>query len=199
MVLSGGLGNSAYVRDQLHNRYAHGNAPHINACSLQIRVAPDPQLVVCKGNVADRVQKLKSGQSVLGWRCCRSSYGLRCKVKHDPNNPAYFGLNTARDALDGQLYVMDYIDWLIKQVSPPRPVVSRVANEDKGEPVSSDHPIVRPFSRKCSPATPLIPNPPRVFPSDIICSDVEKSMLPVIMDSCKICLFPRSLPRTYNL
>jgi hypothetical protein len=128
MVLSGGLGNSAYVRDQLHSRYACGNAPHINASNLQIRVAPDPQLVVCKGNVADRVQKLTSGQSVLGWRCSRSSYGLLCKVKYDANNPAYYGLNTARDPLDGQLYIMDYIDWFIKQVRLSDHVFSQVAN-----------------------------------------------------------------------
>ncbi|KAF1831720.1 hypothetical protein BDW02DRAFT_504623 [Decorospora gaudefroyi] len=174
MVLSGGLGNSVYVRDQLRNRYANGNArKHSNAFNLQIRVAPDPQLVVCKGNVADRVEKLKSGQSVLGWRCCRSSYGLLCKVKHDPRNPAHHGLNTQRDALDGQMYVTDYIDWFIK----------------KGEPVSNEHPIVKTFSRKCSPATNIRPNPPRVFPTDVVCSDVDMSMLPVVMNSAchRIC------------
>src|SRR4051794_18288016 len=69
LVLSGGLGNSAYVRDCLRNRYGFGNSTHPNARCLQVRVAPDPQLVVCKGNVADRVAKIKSGQSILGWRC----------------------------------------------------------------------------------------------------------------------------------
>jgi hypothetical protein len=116
MVLSGGLGNSAYVRDQLSNRYAYGNAPHINASNLQIRVAPDPQLVVCKGNVSDRVEKLKSGASVLQWRQCRSSYGMLCKVRYDPQIPAHIGLYTQKDPLDEQLYVSNYIDWFIKQV-----------------------------------------------------------------------------------
>ncbi|KAF2476930.1 uncharacterized protein BDR25DRAFT_208753 [Lindgomyces ingoldianus] len=167
MVLSGGLGNSAYVRDRLRDRYASGNASHFNARNLQIRVAPDPQLVVCKGNVADRVQKLKNGQSVLGWRCCRSSYGTLCKMVYNPQNPAHHGARTQLDPLDGQIYIMDYIDWFIKQ----------------GEPVSSDHPIVRNFRRKCSPATPQNPNPPRVFPTEIISSDVDKSMLPLTMSS----------------
>jgi hypothetical protein len=117
MVLSGGLGNSAYVRDQLRSRYASGTSPHNNASNLQIRVAPDPQLVVCKGNVSDRVQKLKSGESVLGWRCCRSSYGLLCKVKYNPQNRTHIGLSTELDPLDGELYVKRYIDWFIKQVS----------------------------------------------------------------------------------
>jgi molecular chaperone DnaK (HSP70) len=116
LVLSGGLGNSAYVQTCLHNRYALGNTSHSNASGMQIRVAPDPQLVVCKGNVADRVEKLNTGQSVLGWRCCRASYGVICKILHDPENPQHFGLRTERDALDGKLYVVDCIDWFIKQV-----------------------------------------------------------------------------------
>src|SRR6202034_122755 len=70
LVLSGGLGNSPYVQRRLQERYSSGSAPFSNARSLQVRVAPEPQLVVCKGIVADRVQKLKSGRSVLGWRCC---------------------------------------------------------------------------------------------------------------------------------
>ena len=35
---------------------------------------------------------------------------------HEPQNPAHFGLKTERDPLDGKLYVMDCIDWFIKQV-----------------------------------------------------------------------------------
>jgi hypothetical protein len=116
MVLSGGLGNSAYVRDCLVNRYANGNAPHPNARTLQIRVSPDPQLVVCKGNVADRVTKLKSGQSILGWRCSRSSYGTLCKIPYDPQNTAHFNMKTEQDPMDGKLYIVNSIDWFIKQV-----------------------------------------------------------------------------------
>jgi hypothetical protein len=119
MVLSGGLGNSAYVQTQLRNRYSSGNAPRWNAKNIELRVAPDPQLVVCKGNVSDRVQKLKSGQSVLGWRCCRSSYGTLCKVMYNPKDPMHYGLRTEKDLLDGKLYIMEYIDWFIKQVHFP--------------------------------------------------------------------------------
>lgn len=175
LVLSGGLGNSAYVRDSVRNRFAFGNSNHGNARNIQIRVAPDPQLVVCKGNVADRIQKLKSGQSVLGWRCCRASYGTLCKVAYDPQNRAHIGLKTEIDAYDGKLYVMDYIDWLIK----------------KGEPVSIDQPKVASFNRKCQPATSYVPHPPRVFPTAIICSEVDREFLPPTMNSscrsiCKV-------------
>lgn len=116
LVLSGGLGNSAYVQSCLRQKYASGSSTHSNAQNMQIRVAPDPQLVVCKGNVADRVQKLKSGQSVLGWRCCRASYGTKCKILYNPQHKEHVGLRTEIDPLDGKAYVMDCIDWFIKKV-----------------------------------------------------------------------------------
>ena len=119
LVLSGGLGNSAYVQSCLRTRYASGNPTHSNAQSIQLRVAPDPQLVVCKGNVADRVAKLKSGQSVLGWRCCRASYGTKCKMLYNPNNNQHIGLQTEIDLLDGKMYVVDCVDWFVKKASTP--------------------------------------------------------------------------------
>jgi hypothetical protein len=115
-VLSGGLGSSAYVQSCLRSKYAFGKSIHGNARNIQIRVAPDPQLVVCKGNVADRIAKLKSGQSVLGWRCCRASYGTMCKVLYNPNNPQHIGQRTEIDILDGKSYVVGCVDWFIKKV-----------------------------------------------------------------------------------
>jgi hypothetical protein len=116
LVLSGGLGNSPYVQRRLSERYSSSNAPFPNARSLQVRVAPDPQLVVCKGIVADRVTKIKTNKSVLEWRCCRASYGTACKVLFDPENPQHFGQTTQKDHLDGKLYIADCITWFIKQV-----------------------------------------------------------------------------------
>lgn len=116
-MLSGGLGNSTYVQKRLRERYSSGNASFPNSRPIQVRVAPEPQLVVCKGIVADRAQKLKSGRSVLGWRCCRASYGTLCKVPYNPKNPQHFGQRTERDPLDGKLYINDWISWFIKQVT----------------------------------------------------------------------------------
>ena len=113
LVLSGGLGNSVYIQKRLVSRYAYGASPFPNAANLQVRVAPDPQLVVCKGIVADRLQKLKSGVSILGWRCCRASYGTICKVEYDPKDPNHLGKRTVRDVADGKVYVMDVIDWYV--------------------------------------------------------------------------------------
>jgi len=115
-VLSGGLGNSAYVYRRLQDRYSFGNAPFQNARALQVKVAPEPQLVVCKGIVADRVQKLKTGTSVLNWRCCRASYGTLAKVAFNPQNPEHFGRSPVKDNFDGKLYILECISWFIKEV-----------------------------------------------------------------------------------
>ncbi|OAG01206.1 uncharacterized protein CC84DRAFT_1221733 [Paraphaeosphaeria sporulosa] len=146
MVLSGGFGNAAY--------------------NLQIRVVPEPQLVVCNGNVADRMQKLKSGRNVLGWRCCRTSYGTLCKVLYDPNDQLCYGVTTQIDPLYKKPYVMQYIDCF-------------------GQPVSSDEPIVQTFKRKGPPATAAQPSPTRMFPTEIICSELDASTLPNVMNAYK--------------
>jgi len=119
LVLSGGLGNSAYVYQRLRDRYAFGNSPFPNARSLQVKVAPEPQMVVCKGIVADRVQKLKTGKSVLGWRCSRASYGTLAKVLYNPQNSEHFGRTPVRDNFDGKLYILECISWFIKEVTLP--------------------------------------------------------------------------------
>ncbi len=86
---------------------------------------------------------------------------------YDPDKPEHKGQEAYRDPLDGKLYIMDYIDWFIK----------------KGEPISSDFPIVRNFRRKCSPATASNPFPARVFPTDVISSDVDGSLAVTFNDS----------------
>ncbi|KAL2068019.1 hypothetical protein VTL71DRAFT_16117 [Oculimacula yallundae] len=161
LVLSGGLGNSAYIQKRLRARYAFGASLFSNASSLQVRVAPDPQLVVCKGIVADRLQKLKGGQSILGWRCCRASYGTICKVLYDPTNSKHFNQRTHRSEVDGKVYVSNVVDWFIKQ----------------GEAVSIDHPIVRTFTQQIK-----FENTYRVFPVSIIVSHLEKDLLPYTMN-----------------
>lgn len=83
---------------------------------MQVRIAPDPQLAVCKGMVADRVRKLKSGKAVLGWRCSRASYGTICRIKYNKKNPDHIGKKTERDSDNGKLYITKAVAWFIKKV-----------------------------------------------------------------------------------
>ncbi|KAL9606461.1 MAG: hypothetical protein Q9179_000377 [Wetmoreana sp. 5 TL-2023] len=161
LILAGGLGHSHYVQDRLRTRFVNGGS-HPNATNIQVRVAPDPQLAVCKGLVGDRLRRLKVGKSVLKWRCCRASYGTICKELYNKDNPQHVGRPTMKDPQNGKLYVMESIAWFIK----------------KGKPVASDEAISHKFHRKISPGDPR-----RVFPTSIVESHVEERFLPHHMGS----------------
>ncbi|EME78602.1 uncharacterized protein MYCFIDRAFT_190830 [Pseudocercospora fijiensis CIRAD86] len=161
LILSGGLGQSPYVQQRLIEHYRMPSGHFSNTKGMQIRVAPDPQLAVCKGLVADRLRKLKAGQGVLSWRCCRASYGLLCKEVFDPENVKHHERRATIDARDGKMYVNNCIAWFVK----------------KGSPVSMDHPIVHDFKRKVAPGDPR-----KVFATKIVVSHVEKDLLPYVLD-----------------
>ena len=66
----------------------------------------------------DRIQAIGRGNMIFKERCCRVSYGVRCREKYEPDkNKAHVGQKVIRDPRDGILYVEDQIDWFIKQVS----------------------------------------------------------------------------------
>jgi hypothetical protein len=161
LVLSGGLGNSAYVQSQLRKYYARTSFP--NAESISVSIAPDPQLAVCKGLVSDRVRKILTSRSVLGWRCCRASYGTVCKIAYDKKNPEHQGKELVRDPLNNKLYITQSIAWFVK----------------KGAPVSVDKPIEHNFIKKIDPGDPR-----RAFPTTVIESDLDAAMLPDQMNQC---------------
>jgi hypothetical protein len=162
LVLSGGLGNSVYVQSQLRQHYARSMIP--NAQSISVRIAPDPQLAVCKGLVSDRVRRILTSRSVLGWRCCRASYGTLCKIAYDKTNPDHQGKQTARDPMNGKMYIVQSIAWFVR----------------KGEPVSVDQPIVHSFVKKVSPGDPR-----RAFPTSVVESNLESAALPDQMNQRK--------------
>lgn len=92
--------------------------PHPNATNIKIISATDPQLVVVKGLLLDRLQKLDSGMKpVLATRKARASYGVMCKIKYNPE--VHFQEELKKDPLDGETYAMSQIDWLIKKVCSP--------------------------------------------------------------------------------
>jgi hypothetical protein len=164
LVLSGGLGNSAYVQSRLEKRYAFGLSTFPSARNIQVHVAPEPQLSVCKGIVMDRVRKLSSGTGVLGWRCSRGSFGTICKMPYDPRNPSHAGRQVIRDQYNGKMYLINAIEWFIY----------------KGQPINSDTPITRPFTRKLAPGEVN-----RTFPTSVVTSDVDIERLPLQLNNGK--------------
>jgi hypothetical protein len=89
---------------------------HPHAHQIKILQAPDSQLVVVKGLLLDRLQKLDSGlNSVIVSRIARQSYGAVCKSKYDPS--LHLGQAVKKDPYDGQLYAIGQVNWMIKKVS----------------------------------------------------------------------------------
>ncbi|KAL8693159.1 MAG: hypothetical protein Q9224_003805 [Gallowayella concinna] len=161
LVLAGGLGHSPYVQDRLRAHFVDGGG-NPNARNVQVRIAPDPQLAVCKGLVGDRLRRLKAGKPVLKWRCCRASYGTICKELYNKDNPQHIGRSMYKDPLNGKLYVTQSIAWFIK----------------KGKPVTLDEPITHSFHRKMTPGDPR-----RAFPTSIVESSADEQFLPHHMDA----------------
>jgi hypothetical protein len=88
LVLSGGLSKSAYVQARLKANYGDGTSAFSAARNINIHVATDPQLAVCKGLVLNSMRKGNSGKSVVAWRHCTASYGTLCKTPYDPKDPS---------------------------------------------------------------------------------------------------------------
>ncbi|KAK5086586.1 hypothetical protein LTR05_003754 [Lithohypha guttulata] len=113
LVLSGGLGSSAYLQQSLRRKYLLGRSPHACIKDLQILRVPKPQLAVCHGLVLDRVQQIKESRVVYKERFCRNSYGVVVKAEYDPQ--VHYGEPTSFDHRDKKTYVLNQIDWFIKQ------------------------------------------------------------------------------------
>lgn len=116
LVLSGGLGSSAYLQKRLREKYLFGRGAHACVRDLQILRVPKPQLAVCHGLVLDRVQQIKENRMVYTERFCRNSYGVVVRAEYDPK--LHNGEPTFIDPRDKKRWVSNQIDWFIKQVSP---------------------------------------------------------------------------------
>ncbi|KAI1393154.1 uncharacterized protein F4822DRAFT_383686 [Hypoxylon trugodes] len=158
MILSGGLGSSKYVRDRIQHEMMTSLHPY--AHQVKVLQAPDPQLVVVKGLLLDRLQRLDSRCApVIVSRVARASYGVVCKTKYNP--AIHMGEEIKTDSFDGEQYVMSQIDWLIR----------------KGDPVSTDIPISTTYTKKVDPK-----DPNRTWESVIVVSDLNRDLLPRSMN-----------------
>ena len=65
----------------------------------------------------DRIQTIGRGSMIFKERCCRVSYGVRCREEYSESNKAHVGQKVVLDPRDGKRYVENQIDWFVKQVS----------------------------------------------------------------------------------
>ncbi|RAH50576.1 Hsp70 family protein [Aspergillus brunneoviolaceus CBS 621.78] len=112
LILSGGLGSSPYVRQQLQERYSgSGMTSGPLSGTMQVLTADEPQLVVVHGLVMDRTQQLKRGVVTFGSRCAPVSYGIICNKLYSKD--FHLGERVQIDPRDNRMYVLDQIDWLV--------------------------------------------------------------------------------------
>lgn len=156
MMLSGGLGSSAYVRNQLQERllaYQHPNASRVVVIPCN-----DPQLVVVRGLLFDRQQRWQTGggASVLATRIARASYGVVVQEVYSP--ALHFNEDVRPDPYDRkQKWAINQIQWLIR----------------KGDVVNPNSPLVKPFHIRLAAGDMT-----RSWDAEIILSHNEPSFLP---------------------
>ncbi|KAJ5015657.1 hypothetical protein K4K57_012880 [Colletotrichum sp. SAR 10_99] len=166
MVLSGGLGGSAYVRDNLQHQfqsYSHQNAEKVAVIPCQ-----DPQLVVVRGLLLDHQQRMETGRlSVLATRIARASYGVVIKEVYSPQ--MHFNEDIQNDAFDPKKkWAVNQIRWLIRKgdiVDPNTSLVHSLAislgagdtqrSWDANIVISHNEPTFLPRSLKHAGATKL--------------------------------------------
>lgn len=114
MILSGGLGSSAYVKDRIRHHVQH--FPHPNALSMTVIPSPDPQLVVCRGLLHNQQQLSIGNGEMLVSRIARMSYGLNVKVPFDSTIHNLDDSIPDRFAPKKKRWVPNQIEWLIRKV-----------------------------------------------------------------------------------
>ncbi|KZL70401.1 Hsp70 family chaperone [Colletotrichum tofieldiae] len=155
MILSGGLGSSAYVRDRLQEQFV--SYPHSNANQVSVVPCQDPQLVVVRGLLLDHQQKMESGNlSVLASRIARASYGVI--VKEVYSSALHFDEDIHDDPFDStQKWAVNQIQWLIR----------------KGDVINPNTPLVKSFDIRLRPTETT-----RSWEAKIVVSHNEASFLP---------------------
>ncbi|RVX73957.1 hypothetical protein B0A52_02847 [Exophiala mesophila] len=127
IILSGGLGSSPYVQQRLRSHFS-GQATSGPQASFGINIlaAEEPQLAVVHGLVLERAQQISHTLSPISNRQARVSYGIVVNQRYNPK--LHQGMSYAKDSRDGKNWVMDQIDWLIRQGDhiPPNGFVKRM-------------------------------------------------------------------------
>ncbi|KAM3566714.1 hypothetical protein ARSEF4850_000365 [Beauveria asiatica] len=126
VILSGGLGSSAYVRQSIQQQLV--SFPHPNATNAVVVPCQDPQLVVVRGLLLDHQQRMETGNlSVLATRVARASYGIVIREAYSPAK--HFDEEVIRDQFDPRKrWAVNQVQWMIRKgdlVDPNKPLVNK--------------------------------------------------------------------------
>jgi len=104
------------VRETLQHHFQ--SIRHPNAQAVTIIPCTDPQLVVVRGLLLDRQQKMETGNmAVLATRVARASYGI--VVSEVYSAQLHFNEDVESDRFEpDKKWAKNQIQWLIRKVSP---------------------------------------------------------------------------------
>ncbi|KAL4723347.1 hypothetical protein ACLX1H_009839 [Fusarium chlamydosporum] len=113
VILSGGLGSSAYVREALQEHLS--KLQHPNARNIIVIPSQDPQLIVARGVLENKRQRMESGnKSVLSSWIARASYGVIVQEVYMPAQ--HFDEDIRQDPWDPNVkWATNQIQWLIRK------------------------------------------------------------------------------------
>ncbi|KAF3065460.1 hypothetical protein CFAM422_009516 [Trichoderma lentiforme] len=173
MILSGGLGSSAYVRDKIQQQLI--TYPHMNAMRVAVVPCHDPQLVVVRGLLLDHQQRMATGNvPVLAARIARSSYGIIVREMYSP--ASHFDEDVVQDQWNPKKkWAVNQIQWIIK----------------KGDVIDPNIPLVKSFEYRLGPDDTT-----RCWNADIVVSQNEPSFLPKSLKHAgvtKLCIVKSNL------
>ena len=120
------------MRDTLQQHFQ--SIRHPNAQAVTIIPCTDPQLVVVRGLLLDRQQKMETGNmSVLSSRVARASYGIIVSEVYSPSQ--HFNEDVEQDRFEPEKkWAKNQIQWLIKKVRFSRSRASRPCSHTPGPP-----------------------------------------------------------------
>ncbi|KAI0385404.1 hypothetical protein F5Y04DRAFT_292015 [Hypomontagnella monticulosa] len=123
IILSGGLGSSAYVGEQLRTRF--NRESHEVLRDAEFHVSSAPRLCVCQGLVYERLCNLYEGTSTFTQLRASSSFGILKHKNYDSKRRSH---ELAREGNkletipgDDGSWVPDCVDWLILRGDVMRP------------------------------------------------------------------------------
>ncbi|CAG2000479.1 unnamed protein product [Fusarium graminearum] len=155
VILSGGLGSSAYVREALQEHLT--KLQHPNARNIIVIPSQDPQLVVARGVLENKRQRMESSnKSVLSSWIARASYGVIVQEVYMPAQ--HFDEDIRQDPWNPDVkWATNQIQWLIK----------------KGDTVNPDTPINKLFEIRLKDGDTT-----RAWDAEIVVSNNEPQWLP---------------------
>ncbi|KAF7537764.1 hypothetical protein G7054_g3492 [Neopestalotiopsis clavispora] len=118
IILSGGLGSSRYVQNQIEAAYGQSLRPVLK--NVKVQASTDARLCVCKGLLYDRIQTLLTDKAAISRLACRQSYGVQCDTTYNRWNSTHRKLkksNNVRLDDDGTKVIKNTVEWFVKKGS----------------------------------------------------------------------------------